>query len=486
MKIKENLKYISFITIIFSLPFLDFLKNNILEIDLILGKSFYFLIFAVFLLLLLLACIINLLFKSKDFVKTFLIIVIIYWFAFKHNFLNLIIKDIFNQFLLNMVEYSSEISLLILIISIIYTSTLIYKNNSFFKKFIFIFFYLSFFVSLIQIFSFDQKLNISKLDKVDFINFKDKFDDNKENIYFFILDGMQPIKEFEKHYKLSANNFLEYTKNQNFNYIHDTSNIYDNTTHSLSALFYLDEIFDETGKLKAKSEVLYPTLLRKNNKPDLLKNLDNLGYDFKWIGNFFAYCPKFNLRYCLNKNTNTIIDPYLYINFFRQSPLLQTIWSFGLIFNFDFNKYIYFDVNNGMGRLTKYLKENPKSNKPTFYFVHHMSPHWPYITNDDCSYKNYSGNKNLTGYKSAYLCTLKKIKETIEFLNKSDPNSIVVFQSDHNWVMSKNKQEKKMIFNLIKISDDCRVASNINFNNVNALRLILSCITGSSLDYINK
>ena len=102
------------------------------------------------------------------------------------------------------------------------------------------------------------------------------------------------------------------------------------------------------------------------------------------------------------------------------------------------------------------------------------------------SYKNYSGNKNLTCYKSAYLCTLKKIKETIEFLNKSDPNSIVVFQSDHNWVMSKNKQEKKMIFNLIKISDDCRVASNINFNNVNALRLILSCITGSSLDYINK
>ena len=43
-----------------------------------------------------------------------------------------------------------------------------------------------------------------------------------------------------------------------------------------------------------------------------------------------------------------------------------------------------------------------------------------------------------------------------------------------------------MIFNLIKISDDCRVASDINFNNVNALRLILSCITGSSLDYINK
>ena len=106
--------------------------------------------------------------------------------------------------------------------------------------------------------------------------------------------------------------------------------------------------------------------MRKNNKPDLLKNLDNLGYDFKWMGNFFAYCPKFNLKYCLNKNANTTIDPYLYINFFRQSPLIQTIWSLGLFFNFDFNRYIYFEVNNGMGRLTKYLAENQKTNKPTF------------------------------------------------------------------------------------------------------------------------
>ena len=49
-----------------------------------------------------------------------------------------------------------------------------------------------------------------------------------------------------------------------------------------------------------------------------------------------------------------------------------------------------------------------------------MSPHWPYITNENCSYKNYPGKKNLEGYKSAYLCSLKKIEETIEFLNEFD------------------------------------------------------------------
>ena len=227
-------------------------------------------------------------------------------------------------------------------------------------------------------------------------------------------------------------------------------------------------------------------LLRKNNKPDLLVNLDNLGYDFKYLGNFFALCPKFNLKYCLNKNVNTLIDTYLYINFFRQSPLIQTVWTLGYTFNYDFNKYIYFDVNDGMGRLTNYLSEGNKINKPTFYFIHHMSPHWPYITNEDCSYKNYPGDYNLEGYKSAYICILKKIRETIEFLNKFDPNSTVVFQSDHNWIMSKNKKEKKMIFNLIKINDNCNVDSNINLNNVNTLRLIFSCMTGSDPRYIEK
>ena len=49
---------------------------------------------------------------------------------------------------------------------------------------------------------------------------------------------MQPIKEFEKYYKLSKKDFLIYTKNKNYNYIHNTSNFYNNTTHSLSAFFY--------------------------------------------------------------------------------------------------------------------------------------------------------------------------------------------------------------------------------------------------------
>ena len=487
MKNKKSFKYIALVFIIFLLPFVDFLKNNINETDIILGKSFYILIFLLFLFLFFITYIVNFFFKNKDFFKTYLIVVCIYWLVFKHISINLIIKSIFDNFFLIGSEYSSEISLLILIIISIYISRLIYKNNIFFKNFLFIFFYLSFFVSLFHVINPNQKPNISEdtVGKINTIKFIDKLNNEKENIYFFLLDAMQPIKEFEKHHKSYQKSFLSYVENENYKYIHDSNNFYDNTTHSLSALFYLDKIFDKNNKLKKKSEILFPTLLRENNKSALLNNLDNLGYDFKWIGNFFALCPKFNLRYCLNEDANSIIDTYLYINFFRSSPLIQIATHLGYFFNFDFDKYIYFNVNDGMGRLTNYLSEHHKKiDKPKFYFVHHMSPHWPYLTSEDCSYKKYSGNKNLKGYKSAYLCNLKKIKETIRFLNKFDPNSIVIFQSDHNWIKSENTKEKKMIFNLIKINQNCHFENNVNLNNVNALRLIFSCITGNEPKYI--
>jgi len=484
MTIKNNLKNISIILTIFLIPFLDFLKNNINEIDIILGKSFLFLIAILFSILLILSIGINFFFKKKNFFKILLSLVLTYWILFKHNYLKIIIKSLFNKFDTVLLEYNSEISLLLLVILSIYVSIIVFKDSQLFKKFIFIFFFLTFFTSIFQILSFDKKLNIVKKDNINFIDYPDNLNKKKENIYFFILDAMQPIEEFEKYYNIDMKYFLKNVENKNFTYFKNTSNIYDNTTHSLSAFFYLNKIYDDKNKLNEKTKVLYPSILREKNKSDLLINLFNLGYEFKWIGNFFAYCPKFNLKYCLNKNQSSIIDSYLYINFFRQSPIIPIIMKLGSIFDFNFDKYIYYKVNNGMGRLTDFLKKNKFINKPTFYFIHHMSPHWPYITNEVCSFKQYQGNKNYNGYKSAYLCTIKKVGETIDFLHEFDPNSTVVFQSDHNWTMSRNEKEKKKIFSLMKVDESCNFDKNVTMHNVNTLRLIFSCMTGNNPNYL--
>ena len=81
---------------------------------------------------------------------------------------------------------------------------------------------------------------------------------------------------------------------------------------------------------------------------------------------------------------------------------------------------------------------------------------------------------------------LNKILKTIEYIEKNDPSSFVVFQSDHNWGMSKTREEKKLIFNLLKARNDCGIEHNANLNNVNTLRFILSCVTGNDVEFIRR
>ena len=71
----------------------------------------------------------------------------------------------------------------------------------------------------------------------------------KQNIYFFILDGMQPLKDFEKIYDLDLNEFSKFIKKNDFINPENTKNFYGNTNNSLSAMFYLDTIFIEKSRI---------------------------------------------------------------------------------------------------------------------------------------------------------------------------------------------------------------------------------------------
>jgi len=492
MQIVKYFKFIFFSILIILIPFLEFLSKNIDETDVILVKSFFILILIISFLFYLFVYIINYTFKQNSKYDSLLIVGISYWLFFQHNFIKLIIFKTIKFIGINEFNPNAEISFIIILLGSIFFSYLITKKNIFIKKFLSIFFIISFLASIFQIIIFNKNVNINKNSEVKLITYSDKLNSQKENIYFFILDGMQPLEDFQIYHNSDQSNFLELVKNKNYEYVYNTTNFYGNTTHSLSSLFYLDKIFDKNNLLKKKVIKFFPSILRKNESSDLIYNLNKLGYDFKWIGNFFAYCPKFNLNYCVKKDKSNIIDSYMYINFFKQTPLIQIIVKLGEFFKFNFDKYIFFKLNNGMGRLVDYLKENSevkKNNKPTFYFIHHMSPHWPYITKSDCTYKRYAGKANMKGYKSAYLCNLKRIENTINYLSKVDPNSIVVFQADHNWEMSyiseKKYGKRNKIFNLLKINKKCNNQKNINLNNVNTARLILSCITGNNPIFLN-
>ncbi len=484
--------FIYFFIVSTQIPFLEFIKTNINQLDFIYEKSFLFLNFAILSFLTITSFLLKFMLRKPkiDYVDSFLVVSSIYVLLFQHNSLKFFLLNIFKNLGVDSLFFlNAEISLFLLILISISIFLLVLNNNFFIKRFLIIFFSLYFFSILFQIstlIKFNNSTNYTNLDNK--IVFKDQLSKKKENVYFFILDGMQPIEDFDSFYNLDQINFLKFAYSKNYKYLNDTENFYTSTRNNLSALFHMDKIFDKENKKKYNH--FYPSVFKPNVNPKLIVNLKNLGYEIKWIGNIYAYCASVNLKYCIEKKS-TLFNPELYISFFKKSPLIDAVMKIGILTNYDLNRSLLYENNDGIGRLLKYLKNNSDLKyKPTFYFVHHLSPHWPYMTKSNCEYTSkYPDKFNFDGYKNAYLCNLKKIREMINYLNIHDPKASVVFQADHNWDMSSLSEQKygnrKKIFNLIKIDKTCKNDSNVNLNNVNTLILFFSCLTGNAIKFVD-
>ena len=119
----------------------------------------------------------------------------------------------------------------------------------------------------------------------------------KPNIYFFILDAMMPLNEFENFYEKNLLDFENFYNQKKYSYYKQTENLYPDTTNALTALFFLEEIFieNENQKKQLKENIYrkFPKLLQKRYDPKLISELNNLGYEFKWIGNSYANCSRY-------------------------------------------------------------------------------------------------------------------------------------------------------------------------------------------------
>ena len=107
----------------------------------------------------------------------------------------------------------------------------------------------------------------------------------------------------------------------------------------------------------------------------------------------------------------------------------------------------------------------------------------------DPSWRTYELKRSL--YEKNYLCMLKRVKEFIKFVNISDPDAMVVFQADHG---SQNAPELTdnygnrldKIFTLIKISNECEDHLLNKIDNINAIRLLLSCATDTKFKFLEE
>jgi hypothetical protein len=133
----------------------------------------------------------------------------------------------------------------------------------------------------------------------------DNFPHNKENIYYFILDGMTSIDYLKKSFpdinETAINNHINNLKSKDF-IVHENSiSNYNNTYLSFSALIELDYTVTDSSDKYFDRNNFWPYLLSKpDKKPNLISILEEHNIGFKWYGNITASCKNYSFKFIMN------------------------------------------------------------------------------------------------------------------------------------------------------------------------------------------
>lgn len=138
---------------------------------------------------------------------------------------------------------------------------------------------------------------------------------------------------------------------------------------------------------------------------------------------------------------------------------------------------------------------------PYFVSIHVWQPHAPYLFKSDCNphavqipyTKSWDRNglnkeQNIDYYLQATECTNIQLKELVSEISSSDPNAIIMIQSDHGHAFSMDleldpaewseqaKAARSSIFWAVKAPDYCKKHLYQEISTVNSLRFIFGCI----------
>ena len=135
-----------------------------------------------------------------------------------------------------------------------------------------------------------------------------------------------------------------------------------------------------------------------------------------------------------------------------------------------------------------------------FYFLHHFSPHPPYLSEDCQTFKSMSliAWEPPKDYIKTVECVNEKAMQLISTISKHDPSGIIVVQSDHgpvtrkNWVDSSyNHEDVSMknrigIINSVKVPEECHQWLKSSLGPINTIRFVLSCLQRKEPEYVEE
>lgn len=507
--------------LIISLPFLEFIESNYY----LLSESILFNITVYFFILLIIYSLIYLIIKKKissegHKLKYILCFGILIWSLFQfssiQNFLYSInLGDRYSK------NLTAEISLIIILL---FSLSFLFNNfTKFIYKFLIFFFiiqHLIIYFTLVKNFllvNFQKENNLADVS----IKEKDFFSDDevkfilnkkdKKNIYYLIIENLTSFDEYKKlGGKQNTEEWEERFSFYGYKYISDTYSVYTNTADTLGSILNLRPIITDKSvisPMKYKS-LRYPETLssfKLDDDPKLINNLSKIDYDFKWIGNSLYKCKNYNEKICLEyiKKKDSKIKFFtnkININtlsvFLDRTPIEEIIRTY---YNYSSKVKKANSIKIKNGSIERFIRNKEKFKeikKFNFYFIHDLGITRPIKFNKNCDAIDYGAKMEnednkafISRYLKSYECMIERIERFMIFINKVDPNAVVIIQSDHGirkiYTDPYNIRRYK-ILNIIKVSDECKNHISNKIDNINSVRLSLSCATSTPIKNLKK
>ena len=520
---KTNLYFLFFLALL--IPFIEFINHNIEAIEPFLFRTLFFIFIIILVICLSISALFSFFLKIK-FINSLYLASIISLIIFSYDKL----KSILYFFLKNSdYKFFGEFSV-ILIAFFAFSILISYKKN--YKS---LFRFINFYIVLTMVFSFStfiykidinliQNKNNKKIYSENLFDQKEisniKKNKNNRNIYYLIFDAAIPLEDYSKNYQnLNVDKEINFWKKNGFEYLNNIKSSYDATHLTISQMFNMNYLITEESE-RYTSYNTFPTTMTNFYETAVGKTLKKINYEFFWIGNAMQNCRYYLVSSCLKNvdgygnnlksmvtNLATYLNSnYVSVNFLQKTPLIDLGNKIFENYRSDFSatENAWYE-NDGAKKFFEYSNKLKSINKNYFVFVHAIMPHGfsvsydkPNVYNEDCSKGTISKKKaleslgdniksklsgELIGYKSNYLCFMMRVKQFINFINDFDPEGIVIITSDHGINIGNLSNN---IFFLSKVNEKCRENLTSEIDQINAMRLAITCATDQKISLIKK
>ena len=299
---------------------------------------------------------------------------------------------------------------------------------------------------------------------------------NSPDVYYIVLDEYSPFLTLEKYFNYYPKDFESFLVENGFTISYTSKNespgTHINTTNALN-LNYIVSV-----DMSVKDTLPY----RQN--PEFFKVFENQNYDVHIANQNYALVWKDEYYDTLNpfgKNGTA--------NSFLENKSDNNFNKFGVLVRERTPLYILNDntesdiTRENVQKLFDYIQinaEKSESNKPKLTFTHICSPHVPFVFDENGGTVELSESQNWADkkyYLGQYKYITSRLQETIDFILKNNPDSIIIIQSDHgprggNKEMAIEYIDQLNIFNAVYYKGE---AVNIEGQSgLNTLRIVLN------------